>query len=160
MIELRGGAPQIRKVAVIASRFNEFITKKLVKGAIDTLKESGVDDDGIYLLWVPGSYELPPALAEVVEYGFEAAVCLGVVVRGETAHFDFVAGEAAAGIARISTDNRFPVGFGVITAEDTNQAIARAGGKKGNKGREAALAAIEMADLFGRLREKRGEMSS
>ncbi len=153
MIELQGIADaQGAKVAVIVSRFNEFITKKLLEGALSTLKESGVTDDDITVMWVPGSFELAVAAAEAVDTGFDIAVCLGVVIRGETAHFDFVAGEAARGIGAISIAKRFPVGFGVITAENTDQALARAGGKKGNKGREAALAAVEMANLFGRLR--------
>lgn len=143
---------QEAKVAVIVSRFNEFITKKLLAGALNTLKECGVADDDISVIWVPGSFELPAAAGEAVEMGFDIAVCLGVVIRGETAHFDFVAGEAARGIAAIAAEKRFPVGFGVITAENTDQALARAGGNKGNKGREAALAAVEMADLFRRLR--------
>ena len=153
MIELRGiPEAQGAKVAVIVSRFNEFITKKLLEGALTTLKESGVADDDITVIWVPGSFELSAAVAEAIESGFDIAVCLGVVIRGETAHFDFVAGEAARGIGAIATKKRFPIGFGVITAEDTDQALARAGGKKGNKGREAALAAVEMADIFRRLR--------
>ena len=159
MIELHGIAEaQGAKVAVIVSRFNEFITKKLLEGALNTLEESGVDTDNITVVWVPGSFELPATVAEAIETGFDIAVCLGVVIRGETAHFDFVAGEAARGIAAIATEKRFPVGFGVITAEDTDQALARAGGKKGNKGREAALAALEMADVFRRLRGQNRRM--
>ena len=159
MIELQGIAEaKGAKVAVIVSRFNEFITKKLLEGALATLDETGVADEDITIIWVPGSFELPVALAEAFELGFDMAVCLGVVIRGETAHFDFVAGEAARGIAALATEKRFPVGFGVITAEDTDQALARAGGKKGNKGREAALAAVEIADLLRRLRGQNREM--
>ncbi len=158
VIELKGEANgKGLKAAVIVSLFNEFITKKLLEGALVALEAGGLTHDDVTVVWVPGSFELPLALGEVVDAGFDMAVCLGVIIRGETAHFDFVAGEAARGIAAISTEKRFPVGFGLITAEDTDQALARAGGKRGNKGREAALAAIEMADLCRRLRgEKRG----
>lgn len=143
------------RVAVITSSFNEFITKKLYSGAIEALKEEGIDADDIMSVWVPGAFELPLALAEVAEQGYDAAVCLGTVIRGETSHFDFVAGEAARGIASISVAKRLPVGFGVITSETTDQALERAGGKRGNKGREAALAAVEMARTVFALRSER-----
>ncbi len=141
------------KVGIIVSRFNELITKKLLAGAVEALIESGVSDPDIFVIWVPGCYEIPVALAEAADLDYDAVVCLGVVVRGETAHFDYVAGEAARGISEISMARRLPVGFGVVTAENTGQAIDRAGGKKGNKGREAALAALEMADLIKQLRD-------
>jgi 6,7-dimethyl-8-ribityllumazine synthase len=140
------------KVGIIASRFNEFITKRLYEAALQTLAESGVAEDGITTVWVPGCFEIPLALAEMAEADYDAVVCLGVVIRGETSHFDYVAGEAARGIAEISRICGLPVGFGMITAETTEQAIDRAGGKRGNKGREAALAAVEMAGVIGSLR--------
>jgi len=146
--------PAALKVAVITSSFNEFITKKLYDGAIEALKEMGVDTEDIMSVWVPGAFELPLALAEVAEQGYDAAVCLGTVIRGETSHFDLVAGEAARGIASISVAKRFPVGFGVITSETTEQALERAGGTRGNKGREAALAAVEMARTVSALRSE------
>jgi 6,7-dimethyl-8-ribityllumazine synthase len=158
VIEVRGSAKgDGLKIAVIVSCFNEFITKKLLDGAVDTLTESGVNTRDITVIWVPGCYELPAALAEVADMNYDAVVCIGAVIRGETSHFDFVAGEAARGIAKVARSKRLPVGFGVITAENTDQAIDRSGGKRGNKGREAALAALETADLFRQLRGQNGE---
>lgn len=158
MIELSGVAKGAGlKVAVIVSRFNERITEKLLSGALAALSESGVDDEDVTVIRVPGCYELPVALGEVTDRGFDAAVCIGAVIRGETAHFDYVAGEASRGISEISIAERFPVGFGLITAENRAQAIDRSGGKKGNKGREAALAALEVADLFRQLRNRERE---
>lgn len=136
------------KIAVITSTFNDFITKRLHSGAIETLIEHGADAADIAEVWVPGCFEIPLALAELADKDFDAIICLGAVIRGETSHFDFVAGETARGIASISTERRLPVGFGVITAETTDQAIARAGGKRGNKGREATIAALEMFDVL------------
>jgi 6,7-dimethyl-8-ribityllumazine synthase len=141
------------KVGIITSRFNEFITKRLYEAARQTLEENGVLEEDITVVWVPGCFEIPLALAEMAESDYDAVVCLGVVIRGETSHFDYVAGEAARGIAEVSRMCGLPVGFGVITAETTEQAVDRAGGKRGNKGREAALAAIEMAATLGSLRQ-------
>lgn len=142
------------KIAIITSSFNEFITKRLHSAAVETLIGCGAGAEDITSVWVPGCFEIPLALAEIADKGFDAVVCLGAVIRGETSHFDFIAGEAARGIAKISIKNRLPVGFGVITAETTDQAVERAGGKRGNKGREAALAAVEMARVVAEIRAK------
>lgn len=142
------------KVAIVVSRYNEFITKRLLEAAVKALEEFGARIAAVDTFRVPGCFELPLALAEVADRDYDAAVCLGVVIRGETAHFDFVAGECARGIARISVEKRLPVGFGVITAETTDQAIDRSGGKRGNKGREAALAAVEMVDMVNAIRQQ------
>ena len=155
-----GGRRKIKaaglKIAIIASSFNEFITKRLHAAAREALLEQGADERDISTFWVPGAYEIPSALAAVADTGeYDAAVCLGTVIKGETPHFDHVAREAASGIARVSVDNRLPVGFGVITAATTDQALERAGGKRGNKGREAALAAIDMVHVVAAIKGKK-----
>jgi 6,7-dimethyl-8-ribityllumazine synthase len=137
------------RVAIVASRFNETIGKRLVAGAIDCLERHGASEEKLSLTWVPGAFELPAAAMRMARTGeVDAVVCIGVVIRGETPHFDYVAGAAAKGIAEASLDGTIPVVFGVLTTDSTEQAEARAGGKMGNKGFEAALAAIEMANLF------------
>ncbi len=137
------------RVAVVASRFNETIVRRLVDGALDCLRRHGVDDGDISVAWVPGAFEVPLAARRFAGSGdVDAVVCLGVVIKGETAHFDFVAGGAAQGIAAVAQETGVPVTFGVLTTETVEQAADRAGGKMGNKGFEAALAAIEMASLF------------
>jgi 6,7-dimethyl-8-ribityllumazine synthase len=137
------------RVAIVASRFNETIVRSLVDGAIDCLRRHGVSDDDVSLAWVPGAFEVPLAARRFAGSGdVDAVVCLGVVIKGETAHFDFVAGGAAQGIAHTAQETGVPVTFGVLTTETVEQAADRAGGKMGNKGFEAALAAIEMASLF------------
>lgn len=157
MIEIGGGADGAgMRIAVLQSGFNEFITKKLLDGAVEALAENGVEKEDISIIRVPGAYELAAALAAAVALDYDAFVCLGVVIRGETAHFDYICNAAALGISQIAVDKRAAVGFGVITAENTDQALARAGGNRGNKGREAALAALEMAGLFNKLRERKG----
>jgi 6,7-dimethyl-8-ribityllumazine synthase len=139
-------------VAIVASRFNETISKRLVEGAIDGLRRHGAVDDRISVTWVPGAFELPGAAGRLARSGqVDAIVCVGCVIRGETAHFDYVAGSAASGIARLLADADIPVTFGVLTTETTEQAEARAGGKMGNQGFAAALAAIEMANLYAEL---------
>jgi len=140
------------RVAVVASRFNETIGKRLVDGALDCLRRHGASDDDLTVVWVPGAFELPAAAQRVAASGeFDAIVCVGAVIRGETPHFEFVAGHAAHGIGDVSLQTGVPVTFGVLTTENSAQAAERAGGKMGNKGFEAALAAIEMADLFAAL---------
>jgi 6,7-dimethyl-8-ribityllumazine synthase len=140
------------RVAIVASRFNETISARLVDGALDCLKRHGVGDDRVSLTWVPGAFELPVAARRLASSGeVDAVVCIGAVVRGETPHFDYVAGSAASGVLRAGADTGIPVTFGVLTCDNTEQAEARAGGKAGNKGFEAALAAIEMANLFAAL---------
>ena len=140
------------KVGVIASRFNETICKRLLEGALDCLRRHGVRDEDVTVVWVPGAFELPMAAQRLAaSKEFDALVCIGAVIRGETPHFDFVAGEAASGIRRAAQDSGVPIAFGVLTTDTVEQADARAGGKLGNKGFEAAFAAIEMASLFGSL---------
>jgi 6,7-dimethyl-8-ribityllumazine synthase len=140
------------RVAIVASRFNETVGKRLVAGAIDCLQRHGVSEEKLSVTWVPGAFELPAAAMRLARSGeVDAVVCIGVVIRGETPHFDYVAGSAAKGIAEASLHGTIPVVFGVLTTDTTEQAEARAGGKMGNKGFEAALAAIEMANLFSEL---------
>jgi 6,7-dimethyl-8-ribityllumazine synthase len=137
------------KTAVIASRFNDFITNKLIEGAIDCLVRHGSAEKDITVVRVPGSFEIPTATARAAASGkFDAVVCLGALIRGQTPHFDYIASEVTKGIAQVSLDTGVPVAFGVITADTLEQAVDRAGAKSGNKGFEAALSAIEMADLL------------
>lgn len=144
-------ARQLR-VAVVASRFNETIGKRLVEGALDGLRRHGVKNEDVFVAWVPGAFELPVAAKRIASSGeVDAIVCVGAVIRGETPHFEYVAGQAARGIADASIETGVPITFGVLTTEDTAQAAERAGGKLGNKGFDAALAAIEMASLFASL---------
>lgn len=141
-----------RRVAVVASRFNEEITRKLVDGAMETLVAKGVAFDHIDLIWVPGAWELPAAARAAAQSDrYDAIVAVGAVIRGETAHFDYIAGEASRGLANVAGEYEVPIGFGVLTCETDEQADARAGGAHGNKGADAALAALEMADLLDRL---------
>ena len=141
-----------RRYAVLASRFNNQITSKLADGAMDALVRHGASADDVDLIWVPGAWELPFAarrLAATERYN--AIVVVGAVIRGDTPHFDFVAGEASRGLADASTEYEIPIGFGLLTTDDMAQAEARAGGEHGNKGWDAAIAALEMSDLFERL---------
>ncbi len=140
------------RVAVVCSRFNDLITDRLLAGARDGLVRHGVDEASITVAWVPGAFEIPLAAARLAASGeCDAVVCLGAVVRGATPHFDHVAGQCAAGIQRAQLDTGVPVVFGVLTTDTLEQALDRAGGKSGNKGFEAAAAAIEMADLLRQL---------
>lgn len=138
-----------RRVAVVASRFNETITRPLVDGAMDALVRHGAAFDDIDVFWVPGAWELPLAVRNAMETGrYDAIVAVGAVIRGDTPHFDYVAGEASRGLAEAARDSGIPLGFGLLTCDTIEQAVARAGGTFGNKGWDAALAAIEMADLL------------
>jgi 6,7-dimethyl-8-ribityllumazine synthase len=144
----RASANGKRRYAVVAARFNEPITKRLVDGARRAFAAAGVPDDRIDVHWIPGSFELPQAAALLAAAGRHAAiVCLGVVIRGQTPHFEHVAREAAAGIREVALRTGVPVTFGVITALDERQALERAGGEVGNRGEEAAEAAVEMAEF-------------
>lgn len=137
------------KVAIVAGRFNEFIVSKLVGGAIDGLKRHGVEEDSIDIAWVPGAFEVPlvaKKLASKEEY--DAVICLGAVIKGSTPHFDYVCAEASKGIAQASMTYEKPVIFGILTTDTIEQAIERAGTKAGNKGYDAAVSAIEMANLM------------
>lgn len=149
-----------RRFALVASRFNHRIVELLVAGAVDCLRRHGVAAEDLEIVRVPGAWEIPQALEELAAGAstgtggrkLDGLVALGVVIRGETPHFDFICGQCAAGVARVSERHRLPVGFGVLTCDTSEQAQERAGGKAGNKGWEAASAALEMADLFARLR--------
>jgi len=144
------------KVAIVVGRFNDFISERLLEGALDTLLRSGAADGDIVVVKVPGSFEIPVAAKSLARGGqYDAIICLGCVIRGATPHFEYVAGEAAKGVARVSLDFDTPVSFGIITAENLEQAIERAGTKSGNKGRDAALTAIEMANLLKSLGKKK-----
>ncbi|MBD3107773.1 6,7-dimethyl-8-ribityllumazine synthase [Bacillus sp. AGMB 02131] len=136
------------KVGIVVGRFNELITSKLLGGAIDGLKRHGVDDSNIDIAWVPGAFELP-FLAKKMAYTkeYDAIICLGTVIRGATTHYDYVCNEAAKGIASVSLETGVPIIFGVVTTENIEQAIERAGTKSGNKGYDSAVSAIEMANL-------------
>lgn len=137
------------RFALVVGRFNEFITHKLLAGALDALYRHGVREEDIEVAWVPGAFEIPLVARRLAESGrFQAVVCLGAVIRGATPHFDYVAAEVAKGVAKVGLDTGVPAIFGVITADTLEQAIERAGTKAGNKGWDAALAAIEMADLL------------
>jgi len=141
-----------RRVAVVVSRFNETVTRALVDGALDALVRHGVAFDDIDIIWVPGAWELPLAARHAMASDrYEAIVALGAVIRGDTPHFDFVAGEASRGLADASRDSEIPLGFGLLTCDTMEQAMARCGGEHGNKGWDAALAALEMADLMSQM---------
>ena len=147
-----------RRFAVVASRFNEQITQKLAEGAVDALTRHGASFDDVDLVWVPGAWELPAAVRRLLASDrYDAIVAVGAVIRGDTPHFDYVAGEASRGLADASTEFDKPIGFGLLTCDTMEQAEARAGGAHGNKGWDAAMAALEMADLFDRLDVDVGE---
>ncbi len=136
------------RVCIVVARWNSFVTSKLLEGALSGLRERGVLSDDITTAWVPGAFEVPTAAKWAAASGrFDAVICLGAVIRGETAHFEYVAGGAAEGIARVALETGVPVIFGVLTVDSVEQAMDRAGGKEGHKGDEAAQAAIEMANL-------------
>ena len=137
------------RVAIVVARFNEFITSKLLGGAVDTLKRHGVNDDDISVAWVPGAFEIPLIAGKLADSGkYDAVIALGSVIRGSTSHYDLVCNEAAKGIAQAEMKSGIPVLFGVITTENIEQAIERAGSKAGNKGSECAESAIEMVNLI------------
>ena len=145
-----------RRFAIVASRFNDHVVESLVNGARRTLGKLDVPDDAIEAYWVPGAFEIPAVASRVAGSGrFDAVICLGCVIRGSTPHFDYVAGECARGIADLATASEIPVIFGVLTTETLEQAIERAGAKAGNKGSDAALAAVEMVNLWPGLGESR-----
>ena len=142
-----------KKFGIIASRFNDFITKELVSGCLDTLIRHGADNEDLVVTWVPGAFEIPTIAKRLAKSkSYDALICLGTVIRGSTPHFDYIASEAAKGVARVSQDAELPVIFGIITADTIEQAIERAGTKEGNKGRDAALNAIEMVNLIEKLK--------
>jgi 6,7-dimethyl-8-ribityllumazine synthase len=141
-----------KKFGIIASRFNDFITKELVSGCLDTLVRHGAEEKDLAVTWAPGAFEIPLLAQKLARSkSYDAVICLGTVIRGSTPHFEYIASEVAKGIARVSLDTGLPVIFGIITADTIEQAIERAGTKEGNKGKDAALSAIEMVNLLEKL---------
>ena len=152
MKEVRGNfSGKGKKIAIIISRFNEFISNQLFSGCLDALKKSGVSEENISVFWTPGAFEIPQVLSKLDTKKFDALIALGAVIRGETPHFDYIAAEVSKGVARFAQDKKVPVIFGVITADTVEQAVERSGTKQGNKGRDAALSALEMADIYSQL---------
>jgi len=142
-----------KKFGIVASRFNDFITKELISGCLDTLVRHGAEEKDLTVTWVPGAFEISVVAQRLAKNkSYDAIICLGTVIRGATPHFDYIASEVAKGIARVSQDTGLPVIFGVITADTIEQAVERAGTKDGNKGRDAALSAIEMANLLEKIK--------
>lgn len=140
---------QNMKIAIVVARFNEFITSKLLSGCVDCLIRHEADDEDLTVAWVPGAFEIPMAAKKLAESGkYDAVICLGAVIRGATPHFDYVCAEASKGIAQVSMQTGVPVAFGVLTTENIQQAVERAGTKAGNKGVDCAMTAMEMVNLF------------
>jgi len=143
------------RFGIVASRFNEFITGKLLEGALDAIRRHGAGEDNVEIAWTPGAFEVPLVAKKMAESGkYDAIICLGAVIRGATSHYDYVASEAAKGVAQAGMATGVPIIFGILTTENIEQAIERAGTKAGNKGFEAAEAAIEMANLMQSLEAK------
>ena len=143
-----------KKIAVVASRFNDFFTRELVDGALDCLRRHGVEDDQIDTAWVPGGFEIPVAAKRFVQTDrYAAVICVGCIIQGDTPHFHYVSSEVTKGIAQVSLDSNIPVVYGIVTAETLDQAIERSGTKAGNKGFDAALTALEMIDLCANIDE-------
>ncbi|MCF7870821.1 MAG: 6,7-dimethyl-8-ribityllumazine synthase [Candidatus Omnitrophica bacterium] len=140
-----------KKIAIVVSRFNEVISKRLLEGCMDTLKKCGTDDKNICLYWSPGSFEIPQILSKLQANKFDAIVTLGAVIRGDTPHFEYISSEVTKGIAKIAQDKKIPIAFGIITADTIEQATERSGTKQGNKGSDAAFSALEMANLYSQL---------
>ncbi|MDP8260612.1 MAG: 6,7-dimethyl-8-ribityllumazine synthase [Candidatus Gygaella obscura] len=142
-----------KKVGIVVSRFNDFFTQKLLDGCIDTLIRHGISESDIEVIWVPGAFEIPQVASLIAKAKkVDAVICLGVIIRGATPHFDYIAGEAAKGISKVSLSSQIPVTFGVVTADNLEQAIERCGTKEGNKGKDAALNAIEMINLLKKIK--------
>ena len=144
------------KIGIVVSRFNEFITRRLLDGALDCLRRHGVGDDNIDVAWCPGVFEIPQVARRLAAApGYRVIICLGCVIRGETPHFEYVAGAVTSGLGKVAMGSEIPVIFGVLTTDTIDQAIERAGSKAGNKGWDAAMSALEMADLFRKIPGKR-----
>lgn len=142
------------RVGIVAARFNEFITSKLLSGALDGLVRHDVQEEDIHVAWVPGAFEIPLIASKMAKSGkYDAVICLGAVIRGSTSHYDYVCNEVSKGIAAVGLDSGIPVLFGVLTTENIEQAIERAGTKAGNKGYDCALSAIEMVNLIREIEE-------
>ncbi|MFN3966127.1 MAG: 6,7-dimethyl-8-ribityllumazine synthase [Endomicrobiia bacterium] len=140
---------QGKKFAVVVSRFNEFITKKLLEGAMDSLIRHGADEKDIDIFWTPGAFEIPLVVKKIADSkNYNAIICLGAIIQGDTPHYEYIANEVTKGLAEISLENEIPVSFGILTTDNLEQAIERAGTKAGNKGAQAAESAIEMANLI------------
>ena len=140
------------RFALVVSRFNDFISSRLLAGAVDALVRHGAEEKNIRVVWVPGSFEIAPVAQKLTKKkDLDAVICLGVIIRGGTPHFEYVANQAARGIAQVALDSAKPVTFGIITADTLEQAVERAGAKQGNKGADAALAAVELVDLYRKL---------
>ena len=152
IIEGKVVAPKGMKVGIIASRFNEIISNKLLGGAVDGLLRHGVEENNVTAVWVPGAFEIPSIASKMAASGkYDAIICVGAVIRGQTSHYDYVCNEVSKGIAQVGLATGVPVMFGVVTTENIEQAIARAGSKAGNKGYDCALSAIEMVNLSSQL---------
>lgn len=147
-----------KRFALVISRFNEFISKRLVDGAIDCLTRHGVNEQDITLYWTPGSYEIPGVARRIRDLKYDCIICLGAVIRGDTPHFDYIASEVTKGIAMLNLEKGIPLVYGIITADTTDQAVERAGTKMGNKGWDAAITGLELADLYAKIgpMKKRG----
>ena len=146
------------RIAIVITHFNQFVTQRLLDGANEALASHGVRDDDILVAWVPGSFELPVVAKALAEsHRYDAVICLGAVIRGETGHYDIIASQASSGITRAALDTNVPVMFGVLTTENVDQAISRAGGKSGNLGYNAALGAIEMARLLEQVKDPKSD---
>ncbi len=141
------------RFGIVVARFNEFITNRLLSGAVDILRRHGVSDSDIEVAWVPGAFEIPLAAKKMAACRYDGVICLGAVIRGTTPHFDYIASEVTKGIAQVGLEAGIPVIYGLITADTLEQAIERAGTKAGNKGAEAALSALEMVNLFRELKD-------
>jgi 6,7-dimethyl-8-ribityllumazine synthase len=141
-----------RRFGIVISRFNEFVSLRLLEGAMDCFRRHGVDDDDITIVWVPGAFDIPPVAKRMGDAGsYDAVVCLGAVIRGATPHFDYVASEVAKGVAFAGVTTGVPTIFGVVTADNLEQAIERAGAKAGNRGWDAARSAMELADVYAKM---------
>ena len=138
-----------KRIGIVVSRFNDLITKRLLEGAYDCLLRHGVKEADITTAWVPGSFEIPPVTKRLAANGkLDAVICLGTIIRGETPHFDYIAGQSSKGIGQLALESKIPIIYGVLTCDSVDQAVDRAGAKSGNRGWQAALTALEMANLY------------
>ena len=152
LVEGKVVAKEGMKVGIVAARFNEIIVNKLLGGAVDGLVRHGVDEQNITAAWVPGAFEIPTAALKMAKSGkYDAVICVGTVIRGQTSHYDYVCNEVSKGIAQVAMQTGVPTMFGIVTTENIEQAIARAGSKAGNKGYDCALSAIEMVNLLSQM---------
>ncbi|MEF3280224.1 MAG: 6,7-dimethyl-8-ribityllumazine synthase [Elusimicrobiota bacterium] len=141
-----------KRFAIVVSRFNSLLSNRLLDGAIDCLKRHEVEENKVDIFWVPGAFEIPVTVKKLTSKNYDAIIALGAIIKGDTPHFDYIASETAKGIAMVSVDKEIPVAFGIITADNIEQAIERAGTKQGNKGFDAAMTALEMANLFDQIK--------